>query len=120
MKRVKFLKKGPRAIHGQPREPQFYHQVGDEKDLDNETARVAVEAGAAEYVDAPELEDGAAGDGEEKQAGDEPEKTGVLRSWFGAGSDAPAPAPEPEAVTEAVTETEADDGDAGGIPPALE
>ena len=132
MKRVKFLTKGRRAVHGRPREPQFYHQVGDEKDLDDETARAAVGAGAAEYIDAPELEADEAGDDKEAQAGAaEPKKSTLLSTWFGGGSDAPAPpappAPEltPELAPELAPSTpeleQEDDAEAGAeTPPALE
>ena len=126
MKRVKFLTKGLRAIHGQPRESQFFHLVDEEKDLDDETARVAVGAGAAEYVDEREPADDEAGDDEEAQAGGELEKTGLLQSWFGGGSDAPSPAapelePEPAPTAPEPEPEQGDDAEAGAeTPPALE
>lgn len=68
MKRVKFLKKGRRGVHGNPREPLFVHLAGEEMDVDDATADYAIGQGAAEFVEVEETEDDEAGD----QAGDAP------------------------------------------------
>ena len=82
MKRVKFLKKGMRAVHGNARASQFFHRVGDEMDLDDATADAAIGSGAAELVeiveDEPEVkpqED----DEAETQEDDEAEATETRR-----------------------------------------